>query len=633
MNCRLLAAAAVAAVVWSAPATAASGVPTAGAVTRLVIKFRDEGRGKALVRPALRVRALAVDAGVAMAHLRSMALGGEVVTLPVPLSPADAEALAAAIAGHADVELAFPDGWRRPQLRANDEFIGGQGYLENEPGGISAFAAWEVTTGSAANVVAVIDTGYRPHADMAGRNLPGYDFISDAQVANDGDGRDADAQDPGDWVTSADKALPGCADAPVSNSSWHGTAVAGVVAANTNNGQWVAGIDWSTRILPLRVLGKCGGYDSDIIDAVAWAGGLAVPGIPANANPAQVINLSLGGRGACHGGYRSVFSAVLAAGHTRAVVAAAGNESDDVAGHAPANCPEVIAVASTTTLGKLSAYSNFGQGIALSAPGGQYRPSVGSQGIIVLSNAGRTTPAGDYFGNLGGTSFAAPMVAGVASLMLAAAPELSPAQLRSILVSTVKPFPAGSNCTADRCGPGILDASAAVRAAKALAPVDTTMAPVVEYYHAAFGHYFVTAKTDEIAKLDDGTFVGWARTGRSFNVYTEPRDDTVPVCRFFTVAFPPKSSHFYTSDAAECAKVKTNPDWTFEAEVFYTLPPSAAGMCAAGTIPVYRLYNEGQTGAPNHRYTTDLAVRQEMIDVHKFKPEGLGLGVEFCVPQ
>jgi serine protease len=585
-----------------------------------------------MLRPALRVRALAADAGVALTHLRTMALGGEVVALPAPLAAADAEALAAALAGHADVKYAFPDGWRQPLVRANDEFIGGQGYLENEPGGISAFAAWDVTTGSAANVVAVIDTGFRPHADMEGRNLPGYDFISDPQVANDGDGRDADAADPGDWISSADKGLPGFADCSVTSSSWHGTAVAGVVAANTNNGQWVAGIDWSARILPLRVLGKCGGYDSDIIDAVAWAGGLAVPGVPPNANPAQVINLSLGGKGACHAGYRAVFCAVHAAGHTRAVIAAAGNESDDVANHSPANCPEVIAVASTTTLGKLSAYSNSGPGIALSAPGGQYRPAVGSQGIIVLSNPGLTTPAGDYFGNVGGTSFAAPMVAGTASLMFAAAPALTPPQLRSILVSTVKPFPAGSNCTTDRCGPGILDANAAVRAAKALAPVDTTTAAVIEYYHAAFGHYFVTASAIEIARLDDGTFVGWARTGRAFKVHATPRDGMVPVCRFFTVAFPPKSSHFYTADAAECAKLKTNPDWIFEAEVFHALLPAADGACAAGTIPVYRLYNNFRGGAPNHRYTTDLAVRAQMIK-QDYTPEGTGIGVTLCVPQ
>jgi serine protease len=253
MNCRLLGVIVVAAAVLVLAATGVRGAPPADAVTRLVVKFKDGEPAKAMLRPALRVRALAADAGVALTHLRTMALGGEVVALPAPLSAADAEALAAALAGHADVKYAFPDGWRQPLVRANDEFIGGQGYLENEPGGISAFAAWDVTTGSASNVVAVIDTGFRPHADMAGRNLPGYDFISDPQVANDGDGRDADAADPGDWISPADKGLPGFADCSVTSSSWHGTAVAGVVAANTNNGQWVAGIDWSARILPLRV--------------------------------------------------------------------------------------------------------------------------------------------------------------------------------------------------------------------------------------------------------------------------------------------------------------------------------------------------------------------------------------------
>jgi hypothetical protein len=158
----------------------------------------------------------------------------------------------------------------------------------------------------------------------------------------------------------------------------------------------------------------------------------------------------------------------------------------------------------------------------------------------------------------------------------------------------------------------------------------------VEYHHAAFDHYFVTAIADEIAKLDNGTFVGWARTGLSFNVYPSAGapPGSVPVCRFFSTSFAPKSSHFYTPSASECALVKTNPDWLFEAEVFNVAPASTVdGSCPLNTLPVYRLYNNGQGAAPNHRYTTDTSVRAQMI-AQGWIPEGYGaIGVIMCSPQ
>ncbi|MFO1303105.1 MAG: choice-of-anchor D domain-containing protein [Burkholderiales bacterium] len=158
----------------------------------------------------------------------------------------------------------------------------------------------------------------------------------------------------------------------------------------------------------------------------------------------------------------------------------------------------------------------------------------------------------------------------------------------------------------------------------------------VEYYHAAFDHYFVTAIADEITKLDNGTFVGWARTGKQFKVYTATGTSLSGVCRFFSTSFNPKSSHFYTASASECTVVKSNKDWTFEDVVFYLPTPAADGSCAAGTAPVYRLYNNGQGAAPNHRLTTDAAVRSEMMsrpDPTKWIPEGLGIGVTMCSPQ
>ena len=162
-------------------------------------------------------------------------------------------------------------------------------------------------------------------------------------------------------------------------------------------------------------------------------------------------------------------------------------------------------------------------------------------------------------------------------------------------------------------------------------PPPPVTSDVVEYYHAAFDHYFITALPTEIMKLDDGTFAGWARTGRTFKVYGAAGDPLSAVCRFFSAAFAPKSSHFYTALASECATVKGNADWTFEDEVFFVATPAADGTCAAGTMPVYRLYNDGRGGAPNHRFTTDLAVRADML-AQGWIPEGQGVGVTMCVP-
>jgi hypothetical protein len=305
---------------------------------------------------------------------------------------------------------------------------------------------------------------------MAGRLLPGFDMIDDPMTANDGGGRDGDASDPGDFVLASEATT----DCPESFSSWHGTSVAGIIGANTDDAIWTAGIDWAARILPVRVLGKCGGYDSDIVDGIAWAAGLDVPGTPVNPTPAHVINMSLGGAHGCPPIYPLVFDAAFARGVTRAIVVAAGNASTDVANDSPASCRGAIAVAASTLAGNLAAYSNFGAGITLSAPGGSFAFQFGS--IIALSNTGRTTPQDDAIAHIGGTSLAAPMVSATVSLMLAVAPALTAAQVRSILTSTAKPFPAGSDCSTTRCGAGVVNTDGAVRAAAA-----TTGAAIPNY--------------------------------------------------------------------------------------------------------------------------------------------------------
>ena len=451
---------------WTAPLFAATAEPM---TRQLIVKFKDEGTTRRVLPLQSRLALLAADRGVPLSYLRPMALSAHVLALDHEVLFSEAQALAAQLATHADVEYAQADRRLQPMLVPNDVLVNQQTYLGNGPAAINAFAAWDITTGSPNVVVAVVDTGSRPHAGLAGRFLQGYDFISDPAIANDGNGRDADASDPGDWVTQADRSGPlkgeGC---NVVNSSWHGTAVAGVIGANGNDHVWTAGIDWSAKLLPVRVLGKCGGMFSDIIDGVAWAAGLEVPGAPTNTTPAHVINMSLGdpSTSSCGPAEQSVFNAALAHGVTRAIVIAAGNESDDIASHAPANCIGVITVGATTSAGDSTVYSNFGSAMTISAPGGQY-PLL--DGIYTLTDSGKTVPAGDAVEMGNGTSFSAPIVSGVVSLMLAVAPNLSATQVRSILTSTAKPFPATSSCTPGVCGAGIVNAQAAVRQAQAVA--------------------------------------------------------------------------------------------------------------------------------------------------------------------
>ena len=158
--------------------------------------------------------------------------------------------------------------------------------------------------------------------------------------------------------------------------------------------------------------------------------------------------------------------------------------------------------------------------------------------------------------------------------------------------------------------------------------------PLVEYFHAAFGHYFITSIPDEISKLDNGTFVGWVRTGFQFNASAAPNENSQPVCRFFSAAFAPKSSHFYTLSPAECETRRADPNWSLEsAAAFYIGVPASDGSCPADFAPVYRLFNNGQGGAPNHRFTTDFNARAQTI-AQGWAPEGLGPdGVAMCAPR
>ncbi|MCP4913253.1 MAG: S8 family serine peptidase [Oligoflexia bacterium] len=314
--------------------------------------------------------------------------------------------------------------------------------------GINLPATWDITKGKSNIVVAVLDTGITNHADFGGRLLPGADLVTDLDFSNDGNGRDSDASDPGDWVEAGDV----CYQGSFVPSSWHGTHVAGTIGANGGNGVGATGVNFNSKILPVRVLGKCGGYLSDIADGVLWAVGEQVSGLPVNQNPADVINLSLGGFGSCGPTMQNAIDVARSKGAV--VVVAAGNDGQnlDINQYTPANCSGVITVGAGTKNGQMSFYSNYGDAIDVTAPGGD---SWGK--VVSLSNTGSRGPVADDAEGMSGTSMAAPHVAGVASLILSVNPDLYPAQVEAIIKETSDAF----SCSGG-CGSGWLNALEAV---------------------------------------------------------------------------------------------------------------------------------------------------------------------------
>jgi serine protease len=426
---------------------------------RLIVKYKDAvdnskgampARAASAARQALQARA-GQQHGATMRALRATATGADVLQLSRTMSLDEARALAAELkARDPDVEYAEPDRIMTPLFVPNDPMYTQQWHYYEAKGGLNLPAAWDQSTGAGINV-AVIDTGYRPHADLSGQILPGYDFISSATIAADGGGRDSDASDPGDSTIAGQ--CGGGMPAQDQVSSWHGTHVAGTIAAKTNNGVGVAGVAFGAKVVPVRVLGKCGGYTSDIADGIIWASGGAVTGVPANANKARVLNLSLGGSGACDSTTQAAINSARSRGAV--VVVAAGNSNVDAANTNPANCSGVIAVAAVNRSGGKASYSNYGAVVDVAAPGGD---SAGA--ILSTWNAGTTAPASDNYGYMMGTSMATPHVAGVAALMLAKNPNLTPDEVEARLKSTARAFPAA--CSG--CGAGIVDAAAAVNA-------------------------------------------------------------------------------------------------------------------------------------------------------------------------
>ena len=496
-----------------------------GSYDRFIIRYRagsaEQGSQVAAVQ---NIQAAVARAGHSYATLsmnapgvnyqRKLATGADLVTTSRKLSQAEAAAFIQSMAADPAVAYVAPDVLRHAvrDIHESDEtaftpndpnfakyqtdYLPGDGTLTTTNkvanyGGVNITGAWNLADGTGVTI-AILDTGIVKHADInTSLGDAGYDFISDPLVSGrTTTGRASGGWDLGDWTTGSKYTTKngGCVDAsnPAEASSWHGSHVASASGAEyTNNGVGMAGIAYNAKVVPVRVLGHCGGYDSDINDAIVWAAGGHVDGIPDNPNPAQVINMSLGGDGACSADDDAAIAIAKANALGASVVVAAGNDGDDVANSSPASCPGAITVAATGITSRLTFYSNYnipGENVvALGAFGGGVYPDDAATGAQLnpegfawqAINTGTTTPkaspGGDTYGGMAGTSQATPHVTGTVALMQSARiaaglPLLTPVQVRSILQSTAR-VPNVVPDSAKTFGAGILDAGAAVAAA------------------------------------------------------------------------------------------------------------------------------------------------------------------------
>jgi len=467
----------------------------------------DSPRTREAVQESVRWQRVLGEAGLsgasgrAVPRLRPVGRDQQLIEFERPLSRSEAASLSEKLMARPDVEWVEPNlRERRLQVPPSDPLFTQQWWLQPVSGsnanalvgrlrGVAGFQTAWLRANQAPAVVAVLDTGITRHPDLDGRILPGYDFVRDwdpvASVgyANDGDGLDADPSDPGDWVSANDRAVDptrysGC---PVENSSWHGTIVAGMVAANVNNGEGGAGVHWGASILPVRVAGKCGADLVDIVDGMRWAAGLRVAGVPDNpkSNWARIINISFGGSAACGTSYQRAVDELRDKGVV--VVAAAGNEWTGPS--RPASCSGVVGVVGLNRDGFKTHYSNFGGQIGISGMAtvagddaeGAWGPVLADSGLAMLTNRGTTVPTSGGYERLYGTSFAAPQVAGTIGHMLSLNPALTYEQIIQGLRLSARPHvtspkiaecsdsnPGRCICTTATCGAGILDAERAL---------------------------------------------------------------------------------------------------------------------------------------------------------------------------
>jgi serine protease len=482
-----------------------AGLTDTGRFDQFIVRFADgsaEAKDAGARQQAFDVAARAE--GLKLTQSLRLSVGNDVVRSDRKLDRARAERVMQRIASNPHVEYVEVDKLNKPLGTPNDTSYSQQWGFFSATAGIRADQAWDLGNGAGV-VVAVIDTGITSHSDLNANVIAGYDFIKDVATANDGNGRDADAHDPGDWAPAGACA----AGEPASNSSWHGTHVAGTVAAVTNNAKGVAGTAPAAKVMPLRALGRCGGYTSDIVDAITWASGGSVSGVPANPNPAEVISLSLGGSGACSSTEQAAINAAVNRGTT--IVVAAGNENSNVSTSSPANCANVIAVGAITSSGARASFSNYGSGVDIAAPG---------YGILSTINKGTTSPGTEGYATYSGTSMATPHVSGVVALMQSyATTPKTPAQVEALIKSTARAFPVAPS---QPIGAGIVDARAAMAAARGGSTTPpANVAPVANFSVATSG---LTATFTDASSDSDGSIASrsWNFGDGSSSTSTSP---------------------------------------------------------------------------------------------------------------
>lgn len=468
-----------------------------------IVKFKSAKSGKntstthLLAMNAEQTERFSGAARATLRYARQMSNGAVVMRSPVRQQAAEWKAAAARLMQLPEVEHAEPDWIVQISATPNDpryntyqwHYFAPTALYAGTPtlGGANLPAAWDITRGSANVVVAVVDTGITSHPELDANVLPGYDFISSTAlsanglpsnfVSNDGDGADANASDPGDWVTVQEKSLysycAGSSPSTLDPSSWHGTHVAGTIAAVANNSVGGSGVAPGVKILPVRTLGKCGGTTSDLIDAMRWAAGLAVAGAPNNPHPADIINLSLGASASCSSNLQAAVTEITNAG--KLIVAAAGN-SGSTSISSPANCTGVLAVTAHSIEGANAIYADNNARIDISAPGGGWGTSSNGgiygvgYGVDSTLNTGSQNPVAPTYASYQGTSMATPHAAATAALLKSIMPSASPAQLITLIKSNSRTHPNGTYCGsngigAGTCGVGLLDATLALTAA------------------------------------------------------------------------------------------------------------------------------------------------------------------------
>ncbi|MCA1824443.1 MAG: S8 family serine peptidase [Mycobacteriales bacterium] len=439
-----------------------SAVEETATYNRFIVQFASNA---AAARDDQAARAEIADTGRGSGHqlafVRRLSTGGALLSVDSRLDAEQSRALMARFAARGTVDYVEPDAIMRATFVPNDTYYLNQWHYYEATAGLNLPGAWDMATGAGVTV-AVIDTGITQHSDLIGNVVGGYDFISDATAARDGNGRDSNPADEGDWY-GTNECGPGV---PGSNSSWHGTHVSGTIAALSNNAKGVAGVAFDAKVVPARVLGKCGGTLADIADAITWASGGTVSGVPANANPAKVINMSLGGSGTCGSTYQNAINGAVSRGTT--VVVAAGNSNANAANYQPSSCANTVVVAALDRQGNRASYSNYGTVVDISAPGGE-TATVAADGIASTLNGGTTTPSTENYVYYQGTSMATPHIVGLAALMLSVK-SLTPAEVESTLKANVRAI-VGS-CTGG-CGAGLADATKTITALTAPAPSPT----------------------------------------------------------------------------------------------------------------------------------------------------------------